>query len=72
MVSDKYMLHDPGPPTRARLFLDQRLIPGLVDVLAGGEAVLERLAVRVRAAPLLAVMVAATIGAATAAAQRRR
>ncbi len=72
MVSKRYMLHDPGPPTPAKVFVDQQVIPTVIDALAGGEALLERLAGRIRAAPLLAVVVAGCIGAAAGTTRSRR
>ena len=63
MVSRTYLLAKDGPPSSPpKIFLDQTIVPALINAAGEGEAMLERLAVRTRAAPIPAVAAAFGVG----------
>ena len=63
MVSRSYLTDKPAPVSRPRIMIDQTVVPALIDLAGHIEAVLERLAVRTRAAPLLVTATAFGCGA---------
>lgn len=62
MVNSTYMLARPAPPSPPKLFLDQQVIPALIDLAGAVEAGLERVATWTRCAPVPSVAAAFTAG----------
>ncbi len=62
MVSKAYLLEKPSPPSVAKLFLDQQVVPALINGVGAIEQGLERVAVAARATPLAALVVALGLG----------
>jgi hypothetical protein len=63
MVTKNYMLKKPQGPSAPKLFLDQQVVPALIDAAGAVEGVLETIAVRSRAAPFSALGAALGTGA---------
>jgi hypothetical protein len=61
MVTDSYMLNKRPPPASVKSFIDEDVIPALIDLTAGVEAAAEFLAVAARRYPL--TMLALAFGA---------
>jgi hypothetical protein len=63
MVSPSYLLtkHDTRPHS-PKIFLDQTIVPALVNAAGDLEGMLERIAVRAKAAPIAAVATAFGLG----------
>jgi hypothetical protein len=72
MVSQKYLLDRPSPPSKPRQFFMQRVLPELVDLSASLEAGLERVAVSTRRHPSLGLGLALSAGAVLSLLTRRR
>jgi hypothetical protein len=62
MVSKVYLLEKPPPPSRAKRFMDQRVVPLLIDAAGAVEGRLEELAVTARRAPLCSFGLAVAMG----------
>jgi hypothetical protein len=63
MADTDYLTQKPAAPTAPKRFLDQRVIPGLIDVAGSVEAALEHWTVRVRRSPGASMGVVLGIGA---------
>jgi hypothetical protein len=55
MIKSHYLLEKPAAPSAPKLLLDQRVMLALIDSAARVEAVLERVALRTKRAPLPSV-----------------
>jgi hypothetical protein len=62
MVSRNYLLKQPAAPSPGKVFIDQAVIPALIDAAAAVEQQLERVATGVRNAPILGMGVACGVG----------
>lgn len=62
MVTKAYMLDKPPGPSEAQRWLDQVLVPGMVNAVAPVEAALYRVSDRARRAPLTALGAALACG----------
>lgn len=62
MVSQSYVLEKPPPPSAAKVFFDQRVMPVAIDAAGAVEARVERLAGHARRQPIVAVSVAIGVG----------
>ncbi len=62
MVSKAYLLERPPPPFKAKRFMDQRVVPLLIDAAGAVEGRLEELAVAARRAPLCSFGLAVAVG----------
>jgi hypothetical protein len=62
MVTQAYLLHRPPPPSNPKRFLDQQVIPALIDAAAAVEAQIETAANTTRRNPLLACGAMLAIG----------
>lgn len=62
MVSRSYILRKPPPRSSVMVFVNQTILPALIDTAAIAEQQLERIAVRARRAPLTSVGVACGFG----------
>ena len=62
MVDESYMLERPAPPSRLKVFVDQRATPVAIDAFANVEILLERAAVGTRARPMQALGLAVGAG----------
>jgi hypothetical protein len=62
MVSKAYLLEKPAAPSAGKLFLDQHLIPLMIDAAGAVEQELERVAGIARAAPLASLAAALGVG----------
>ena len=62
MIDPGYMLAKPTRPSPAKVFLDNEVIPALIDAAGGVEAVVERIAVEVRRRPAGGLAVAFLVG----------
>lgn len=71
MVAPSYMLERPKPPGAVKRGLDQRVLPIAIDAAASVEAVAERIAAGVRAAPFLGIGLALVAGIVLGRAHRR-
>ena len=71
MVGQDYMLEQPPAPPAWKQFIDLEIIPACANAFGAAEAVLERIAVRGRTRPLLALRVAFGIGMGLGALLRR-
>ena len=71
-VGRDYMLEKPPPPPPWKVYLDLTILPALIDVAGGLEAVLERASVQGRTRPARAVGVAVGVGYALGWLTRRR
>ena len=63
MVGRDYMLKKGAGPSAPKVFLDQKVVPVMIDAAGSVEGVLERVAVRVRRMPVAAL--AAALGTGT-------
>ncbi len=63
MVSRAYLLHKPPRPSALTLFVNQRIMPLLIDSAASVEALVESAAVRTRQRPGMPLAVAFCAGA---------
>ncbi len=63
MVDRDYMLKKGAGPSAPKVFLDQTIVPALINAAGAVEGVLERVAVRVRRMPVAAL--AAAVGTGT-------
>ena len=52
MVSRAYLLDEPSPPSAAKVLLDLKVTPFLINLAALAEAPLETVAVQARARPI--------------------
>ena len=66
MVSRAYLLEKPGGPSKPKLFLDQTVVPLLINAAGAVEGVLELVAVRTRKLPIRTLGTALGIGTLTA------
>lgn len=71
MVQPHYMLAKPPGPSRPMVFLNQSVVPALIDASAAAEGAAERLAVFARRSPLVALVAAIGAGAVLSALVRR-
>lgn len=62
MVSRSYLLEQPGPPSALKRFFDQQVLPAVIDIAGGCEAVLEAALQRTRRYPLGVVGLACGAG----------
>ncbi len=62
MVSRSYLVEQPGKPGKAKLVVDQALIPRVIDQLHRLEMVLARIARRTRERPLTAIAACFAVG----------
>jgi hypothetical protein len=69
MVNDSYMLDKRPPPASVKSFIDEDVIPALIDLAAGLETASEFLAVAARRYPL--TMLAVAFGAGIFTTRRR-
>ena len=58
MVTKRYELETPPPPSEAKRYVDQKLIPTAIDVFGDVEVFLARIAAQIREQPLFALQVA--------------
>lgn len=72
MVSSAYMLDKPKTKAPTAVFVDQRIVPALIDAAAAIEGLIERVGVRTRAAPSGPLAAAFCAGALLAAVSRSR
>ena len=71
MVDQSYMLAKQPPPSAAKRFFDQRVMPVTIDLAGTLEAGLEHVAVTARAKPAVVLGAALVLGAAMAMLLRR-
>ena len=64
MVDASYMTENAGPPSAAKRYFDQEVIPAAIDALGGLEAGVEQVARAVKARPALVLAGALLLGAA--------
>ncbi len=72
MVTDSYMLNKRPPSASVKSFIDEDVIPALIDLTAGVEAAAEFLAVAARRYPLTMLAVAFGAGVFTTRRSPRR
>ena len=74
MVTQAYLLHEPPGPSRQVVFLHQKMLPFLINVVGAVEQQLESLAVQARARPMAALATSFATGCllATVTPRRRR
>ncbi len=65
MVSRAYLLDKPGGPSTPKLFLDQTIMPILINAAGAVEGLLERVAVRTRKRPIHTLGAALGLGTLT-------
>ncbi len=63
MVSPTYPLHKPDSPSAVKVFLDQDVLPALINAAGEVESVMERIAVSTRANPQILLGLAFGFGA---------
>jgi hypothetical protein len=66
MVSRGYLLKKPAPPSPVQAFVNQSVVPTLIDAAAAIEQRLERIACGVRCAPMFGLGMAVAMGWLTA------
>ena len=62
MVDKRYLLERPAPPGRGKLYLDQTIIPALIDLAGACEVGLEHVAQRAKRAPMAGLVFALASG----------
>ena len=72
MVTQTYLLHEPPPPSVRQVFVHQRVVPFLINLVGAAESRLETLAVWTRAQPAAAVATSFAIGCVMATVTPRR
>ncbi len=62
MLSVGYMIDNPGPPSRVRRFVHQRVVPPAIDAAGAVESAVYELGEQVRAQPAMSLMAAGALG----------
>lgn len=62
MIGPRYMLHKPSGPSAPKVFLDQKVVPAMIDASGALEGVLERVAVAARRMPIATLAASLGIG----------